>query len=425
MFGDYINPAYKDLDVVLRLQNGNTTFILEIQTEGKVICCDIVTYPFGQTPETCVAMEPRMEKEEETFRFRPDLLGTLLVAATFTMGSIVILCLICRTRNRKSCSLREGNRQERPQQRHRPCGAAQRNLAHECTITSNLSARPARNPAPPPIPPPRTHFVHEQQSSTMQRPSENCALLPRNQRPLNGGPPYPRKQKPNRCPQPLKNQKAFDDGLLLFRNQRTSEDFLPPPRNQRPGDCFPPLTNKRFSKDSSLVPTTHRVSEDYCPTHINRRSSVDCSVLPKTHKSFADGCIWGSVPCLDSPVTSHLSHESTPDPNTIYSNVKRKSLKMPLKRQNKTQLHNRQFPMESSPRRSMRLMARASWDLQRAISPYGTASMTDLWSTRSSSFSPEDVTPLWPHRSNPQSSPDSPQITINPMYHSVATWGQS
>ncbi|XP_041443271.1 uncharacterized protein LOC108711744 isoform X1 [Xenopus laevis] len=435
-FGDYIYPAYKDLNVVLSLQNGNTTFILEIQTEGMVICCDIVTYPFGQTPETCVSVgEPQVEEEEETFRFRPDLLGTLLVAAAFTVGSIVILCLICRTRNQKQCSLREVNLQRG----HGPCGAAQRNLAYECTTESNLlhngilpqtqvlqqNPKPPRHSAPPPIPPSRTRFVHEQQSSTMQRPSENCALL-KNQRPLNDGPPYQRKQRPsNDCPQPLRNQNAFDEGLLLSRNQRKSEDVLPPPRNQRPSDCFPPPINKRFPKDSSLVPTNHRPSEDSYLTHINSRSSEDCSVSPETQKTFDNCSIWGSVPCKDSPVANHLSHESIPDPNAIYSNVKRQPLKIPLKRQNKAGLHNTHISTESSPRRSMRLMARTSWDLQRAISPYGITSRTDLWSTRSLSFTPEDVTPLWPHRSNLQSSTDSPQITINPMYNSVATWGQS
>uniref|UniRef100_A0A1B8Y906 Ig-like domain-containing protein n=1 Tax=Xenopus tropicalis TaxID=8364 RepID=A0A1B8Y906_XENTR len=421
-YGDYIYSHYKDWNVALSLQNGNTTFILEIRMEGKVVCCEIVTFPSGQTPETCVATgEPQMEKEEETFRFRPDLLGTLLVAAAFTVGSIVIICLIFRTRNRKGCSLREGSHGQRPNQRgHGPCGAAQTNLAYESTITSNVhdgilpqtqvlpqNPKPSRNSAPPPIPPPRTRFIHEQQSSAMQGPSENRALLIRDHRPLNNGLPYPRRQRPsNDYPKLPKNQRAFDDGLQLSRNQRTSKGFLPLPRHQRPSDCFPPPI-----KDSSLVPPNLKPSQD---PYLTSRSSEDCSVPPS---------LWGSVPRMDSPVT--LSQESLPDPNAIYSNVKRQPLKIPLKIQNKARPHNRPFSTECSPRRSLRLMARASWDLQRAISPYGTASRTDLWPTRSSSFSPEDVTPLWPHRSNPQSSPDSPQITINPMYHSVATWGQS
>ncbi|KAG8430385.1 hypothetical protein GDO86_017902 [Hymenochirus boettgeri] len=183
--------------------------------------------------------------------------------------------------------------------------------------------------------------------------------------------------------------------------RQTSVDYLPP-RNQRP--CI----------DYSILPENQRSSVHCYPDSRNPSYSRRRSSLPRNQPLCKDSPQRDSIYCMDPTLSSH---QAAPISNAIYSNVKRLKPKV----QCESRPHKKQTPVQS-PRRSLRLMSKSSWDIKRSLPPYGPVSVSDLWLPGSSASFPEDVTPLWPHRSNTMGSPDAHHITVNPMYDRKSPW---
>ncbi|CAH2272733.1 Hypothetical predicted protein [Pelobates cultripes] len=184
LYGTHTMSPYKE---VAKLSwKANTTYILEVK-EDMEVCCEMVIYPYGRSPESCVTMKV----DTETQHFKSELMVVFLVGGFFFLGSFVILCYICWTRNRGTHRLREDTQQNwkrrgmiYPYQNT----VISRHLSFDPLSMENHTDRnalpqrnahchrplPQRNqlPPPPPVPPPRNWQHQPTMLSKNQRPSE-------------------------------------------------------------------------------------------------------------------------------------------------------------------------------------------------------------------------------------------------------------
>ncbi|KAM4675397.1 uncharacterized protein O3C94_008088 [Discoglossus pictus] len=378
--------------------NGNATYSLKIRGEDKWVCCEMIIYPIGGTQESCITLT----EEADIQGIRTELLGTLLAGGAFTLGSIIILCYICRTKTWRVHTLREESQQTRrsshichnittPICNLANCLPPMTILLHDEFATSikpHHHRLPQRGQIPPSIPPPRNQLRPEVPPPRHQLRPE--VPPPRHQ--LHPKVPPPRNQLLQEIPSP--------------RNQLLPE--IPPPRSQLYTEV-PPPRNKQLLE---VPPPRNQLLPEVPPPRKKRHSDNLSPKDPLHHMTQSARNLF----------PNDLWHTAAPSDDLIYTNIHiqrcqhNKTLHLPVTPGSK--LHQ-----EAPSQRSFTLDTQTVWDMPLPCSPNDNISLPPSWFPEIPSISQHEVTSLYPLGVPPSRTPDSTVFTtINPMYHTSAQW---